>query len=652
MSPRRSALLSILLLFVIVASRPSLRARATGQATEQTSTREPLGNITLAVDASHAPQKILQAHEEIPVKPGELTLYYPKWIPGEHMPDGPIINVAGMFFNANGKTLPWRRDPVRMFSFQLDIPQGVTKLDIHLDFLLSAVSSGFTAGASADAWLDVLNWNQVLLYPAGYSIRKLTYVPSLKIPSGWNFGTALAGAKRNGDTIDFAPVTLNMLIDSPVLSGRYFREIDLTPGQTPNHFMDIAADSPAALAMPPEMERDFRQLVAESGALFHSRHYHDYHFLLTLSDNVAHFGLEHHQSSDDRTSERSLIDPAQQIDFASLLPHEFTHSWNGKYRRPLGLATANYQKPMIDSMLWVYEGLTEYLGSFVLTARSGLLNQELTREGLALLVSDYEHRPGRDWRPLQDTATSAPFLYNAGLDWSNWRRGTDFYEESQMLWLDVDDTIRHLTNDQKSMNDFCREFYAGGPPDAPALTTYTFGDIVAALNKIAPYDWAHFLRYRLDSLAPKTPSESIENAGWKLVYNDTPNAIQVNEAEVFRVHDLTASIGVLVQDDGTVIDVIDGGPSYNAGIGPGMKIVAVEDHAFSPGVLKRAMEAAERTSEPIQMLIANGDQMATYPVDYHGGVRFPHLVREEGRPDYLSEILLPLAPPVAATNPE
>ena len=299
------------------------------------------GTIRLAVDARQAPQKILHAHMQIPVQAGPLTLYYPKWIPGEHMPDGPIIQVAGMKFSAGGKAIPWRRDLVEMFSIHLDIPQGVTSLDADLDFLLSAPATGFSAGASATASLDLLSWNQVLLYPKGYAAKDITFVPSLKLPAGWKYGTALLGAKENGDTIDFDPVPLNTLVDSPVISGKYFRKIQLTPGQQPPHEMDIAADSPAALAMPPDQEMHFHQLVLETGALFGARHYRDYHFLVTLSDDVAHFGLEHHESSDDRVNERSLIDEPLRLAFAGLLPHEFVHSWNGKFagrwvlRRPI-----------------------------------------------------------------------------------------------------------------------------------------------------------------------------------------------------------------------------------------------------------------------------------------------------------------------------
>ncbi|MGH9698002.1 MAG: M61 family metallopeptidase [Candidatus Acidiferrales bacterium] len=603
--------------------------------------QEASGAIHLAVDATHAPQKILHIHEQIPVEAGPLTLYYPEWIPGEHMPDGPIIDVAGLKFTGEGKRIPWRRDLVEMYSIHLNIPSGVTTLDADFDFLLSAPAQGFSAGASATASLDLLSWNQVLLYPQGRPMKEIMFVPSLKIPEGWKYGTALPGAKETGNTIDFSPVTLNALVDAPVISGRYFRAIQLTPGENPSHEVDIAADSPAALEMSPETEMHLHQLVEEAGALFGSRHYRDYHFLLTLSDNVAHFGLEHHESSDDRVAERSLIDPALLNEFSGLLPHEYTHSWNGKYRRPAGLATPDYQQPMKDDLLWVYEGLTEYVGSFVLTARSGLQTEEQTREGLALLAAQYDHRPGRDWRPLQDTADAAPFLYNAGSDWSNWRRGTDFYDEGELLWLDVDATIRRLSGNKKSMNDFCRSFH-GGPGGEPALKTYTFDDVVAALNEVTPYDWAGFLRARLDGVSTRTPDESVENSGWKIVYNETPNEVLSNLEAVHQIVDLRLSAGFAAEEDGSVVDVIHESAAYNAGLAPGMKITAVNGREYSVDVMREAVEAAKGNTEPINVLVSNGAAYETFSINYHEGLRYPHLERDASKPDYLTDILHPL----------
>jgi predicted metalloprotease with PDZ domain len=595
--------------------------------------------IRLVVDASQAPQRILHSHMQIPVKPGPVTLYYPRWIPGEHMPDGPIIEMAGLRFNAGGKAIPWRRDLVEMYTFHLDVPPGVSALDVDFDFLLAGAASGFSAGVSATASLDILSWNQVLLYPA-LPAHDVMFEPAVRLPAGWKFGTALPGAKQTGDTVSFAAVRLDALVDAPVLSGRYFRVIQLTPGENPAHEIDIAADSAAALAMTPETEMQLKHLVAETGALFGVRHYRDYHFLLTLSDDVAHFGLEHHESSDDRVPERDLIDAGGRIDFSGLLPHEFVHSWNGKYRRPAGLATPDYQKPMKDDLLWVYEGLTEYLGD-VLTARSGLLTQEQSREALAALVAQYEHRPGRNWRPLQDTADAAPFLYDSTADWGNWRRSTDFYQEGELLWLDVDATLRRLTKDQKSINDFCKIFH-GGPGGEPALKTYAFEDVVATLHSLAPYDWAEFLRARLDQTSTKTPREALENSGWKLVYDEQPNEMQLSSEETGKNMNLSLSMGVMVAEDGTIIDVIHGGPSYAAGLGPGMKIAAVNGRQYSSATLREAVIATKGTTSPIQLVVANGAQFSNFSVDYHGGIVYPHIARDESRPDYLGEILHPL----------
>ncbi|MGC2330686.1 MAG: hypothetical protein WA581_04485 [Candidatus Acidiferrales bacterium] len=603
---------------------------------------DPPGPIRLEVDATRASQKILHAHMEMPVKPGPLILYYPEWIPGEHMPDGPIVDVAGLEFAGNGKAIPWRRDLLDMFAFHLNIPDDVRTLDIDFDFLLSAPTTGYSAGASATAYLDLISWNQLVLYPQGYPVRDLTYVASLRLPAEWKFGTALPVAKEDGDAIDFSPVSLNTLVDSPVLAGANFRVIQLTPGEHPSHEIDIAADSAAELAMSPETEMHFRRLIAETGALFDVRHYRDYHFLVTLSDDVAHFGLEHHESSDDRDDAHSLIDDDDLVEFSTLLPHEFVHSWNGKYRRPADLTTPDYHEPMKDDLLWVYEGLTEYLGQ-VLTARSGLWNMRESREDLARIATEIGASPGRAWRPLQDTADAAPVLYNADSDWENWRRGTDFYEEGELLWLDVDTTLRHLTDDKKSMNNFCRIFY-GGPGGEPALKTYTFDDIVATLNELAPYDWAGFLRTRLDSVSADTPTEALRNGGWKIIYNDTPNEIEEARDDVRKRVTLSFSIGLTLSEDGGVIDVIYGGPAYQAGIGPGMKITAVNGQQFSPDTLKDAIETAASSSAPIRLIVANGAEVDAHQIDYHGGLRYPHLERDSSHPDYVGEIFHRLAP--------
>jgi len=598
--------------------------------------------ITLNVDATQAPMKIIHTHMIMPVHAGELKLYYPKWIPGEHAPDGPILNLTGLKFTANGRPIPWRRDLLDMFTFHLTIPDGVSSLSVDLDYIEPAVTSGFSAGASATDKLVVISWNQNLLYPAGFRAQEITYDATLRLPEGWKFGTALPIAQEAGDEIQFKPVSLNRLVDSPVIAGQYLRVVNVTPpGEPIHHEMDIAADSDAALNLSPELQKDYTHLVAETGALFGARHYRDYHFLLTLSNHVAHFGLEHHESDDSRVPERSLIESAPRLQMAGLLPHEFVHSWNGKFRRPQDLSPPYYEEPMKTDLLWVYEGLTDYLGNLLAT-RSGLLTPKQYREHLAMVAAMLgPGRPGRTWRPLQDTADAAQILYFSPDEWRNWRRTTDYYEEGDLLWLEVNTTIRHLTQGRKSLKDFCHLFY-GGPNEGPQLRTYTFQDLVQALSQIAQYDWANFFRTRLESTSPQPPMGGIESAGWKLIYNDQePEMLKVQD-EVHHTTNAVYSIGLLLKENGDIQDCIVGSPAYKAGISAGMRLMAVNSKAFTPAVLHDALKESLNSSQPLQLLVLNDGYYQTFSVDYHGGERYPHLAREQGKPDLLDEISKPL----------
>src|SRR5579885_3004739 len=598
--------------------------------------------IILEVDATQAPEKIIHTQMVMPVSPGPLTLYYPKWIPGEHAPDGPIANMVGLKVRANGKAVPWRRDLLDMFTFHLDVPPGAKTLDITFDYVEPEVTSGFSAGASATDKLVVISWNQNLLYPAGRLAQDLIYKASLKLPEGWKFGTALPVESQNGNQIEFKPTSLNRLVDSPVSAGEYYRVINVTPpGEPIHHEIDIAADSDAALNMGPDLKKEYTNLVAESGKLFGTRHYRDYHFLLTLSNYVAHFGLEHHESDDSRASELALIDPQQRLNMAMLLPHEFVHSWNGKFRRPKDLSPPYYEEPMKTDMLWVYEGLTEYLGD-LLTERSGLWTPDQYRENLALIAARYgPGRPGRTWRPLMDTADAAQILYFAPNQWVNWRRGVDFYDESVLIWLEVNSIINEQTHGKKSLDDICRLFY-GGPNDGPELKTYTFQDLVNALNQIAPYDWTDFFHKRLDSTSPQPPMDGIESAGWKLIYNDQePEMLKVQD-EVHHTTNAVYSIGLLLKENGDIQDCIVGSPAYKAGISAGMRLMAVNSKAFTPAVLHDALKESLNSSKPLQLLVLNDGYYQTFSVDYHGGERYPHLAREQGKPDLLDEISKPL----------
>jgi len=593
-------------------------------------------NVTISVDATAAPRKILHATLKIPASAGDLALYYPKWIPGEHAPDGPVVDLAGLFFKANGQTLKWRRDLLDGFTIHVQVPAGANEVQADLDFLSPATfEAGFSAGSSATEKLAIISWNQVLLYPKGYKSDDINYTASLKLPEGWKFGTPLPVTSQNRNEIQFGPVSLTTLVDSPVIAGEFLKVVPLA--QDPPTEMDIAADSAAALDAPQEVWDHYKNLVDQAQKLFGAHHYNQYHFLYTLSDHVAHFGLEHHESDDSRVDERALVDETARKLSAGLLPHEYVHSWNGKYRRPYDLATPDYQQTMQTDLLWVYEGLTNYLG-WVLTARSGLLTAEQNRDDLALTASALDHLPGRTWRNLQDTADAAPQLYFSSRAWYSWRRGTDFYEEGTLSWLWADVVIRQQSKGRKSIDDFCHLFH-GGPSSGPMVKTYTFEDIVNALNQVVAYDWRGFWTERLTNHGPGAPLGGIEGGGWRLVYDETPSDLMSSAAGMYRLVPSALALGLNLNGDGNIADTIEGEIAAKAGIGPGMRVVAVNGRRFSPELLRDAIKSAENSSATIDLLVENADYYKTYKLDYHGGEKYPHLVRDESKPDLLSEIL-------------
>jgi predicted metalloprotease with PDZ domain len=597
-------------------------------------------SIRISVDASEAPRKIFHAQLTIPAVPGTLTLYYPKWIPGEHAPDGPVDDLAGLKFTGNGQILRWRRDLTDNFTINVEVPAGVNEVNASLDYVSPAtLEAGFSAGSSATAALAIISWNQLLLYPKGWTADDLTYTASLRLPEGWKFGTSLPVASKSESEINFAPISLTLLVDGPVLAGKFLTVVPLNQGQTPPAEMDVAADSAAALEVPAEVWTHYRNLEAQAGKLFGGHHYRDYHFLYTLSDHVAHFGLEHHESDDSRVAERGLVDEKLRGLYAGLLPHEYVHSWNGKYRRPAGLATPDYEKPMQDDLLWVYEGLTSYLGD-VLTARSGLWTPEEFREDVANIAGRLDHEPGRTWRNLQDTADAASDLYFSPAAWGSWRRTVDFYDEDVLNWLWVDTIIRQQTHGKKSIDDFCQLFH-GAPSGPPMVKPYIFDDVVNALNQVAPYDWRGFWTERLTTHNASAPLGGIEGSGWKVVYSDKRSETVKASEDNGKAMDASDSIGLLLKEEGGIVDTVEGSPAALAGIGPGMKLVAVNGRAFSPDVLRDALMAGKTSSEPLELLIENTEYYKTYKLDYHGGEKYPHLVRDDAKPDMLSDIIKP-----------
>ncbi len=596
------------------------------------------GPVALTVSLPDPGQKLLYVHEVMPVEPGALTLYYPKWIPGDHSPDGPIGDIMGLEFTAGGKRIAWRRDGLDRFMFHVDLPAGVQRLGIRFQFpSRDRVTSNL---------LD-LTWDQVALYRAGFPTRDQMFRPALVIPADWQYGTALQADKREGKRITFKPVPFNTLVDSPVIAGRYFRKVDLTPrGSSVSRWLDMVGDDAAAIAISDTQTADFRHLIEQAQALFRSHHYGSYHLLLTLSDHTSVGGLEHHQSSDDRArgGTRMFADADHFMLDASLLPHEYTHSWNGKFMRPAGLWQPDFERPEHTKLLWVYEGLTVYLGD-LLTARSGLWSPRVWREVVAYRAAGMAYRTGREWRPLADTAVAVD--YAAPDAWANWRRQNDFYPEGELLWLAVDMKIRSLSHDRRSIDDFARAFY-GIDDGSFATHTYDFEDVVAALDKVQPYDWAGFLRGWVEGTGDQVPLLSgIEASGWRLAYTDKPSGYQdalehvgMGELEGKGINQMF-SVGMFVANSGKVVDVLWKGPAFKAGLAPGMTLVSIDGHAFSAQALGDAIVAAQRSGKPLHIRARSDGALNVYEVDYTGGLKYPHLVREPGKTDFLKRILAP-----------
>jgi predicted metalloprotease with PDZ domain len=605
--------------------------------------------IRITADLTDAPRELYHAEIDLPVTPGPLTLITPQWIPGNHRPTGPVEEITGVVFTANGNTLAWRRDDVNLYEFHLTIPEGATTLHAHLDCIVTHRVS---------QKLAVLEWEKLLLYPADTPVKDIPIQPSLKVPAGWGIGTALtpvsAGAypvPAAGAVTEFAATTVEQLEDSPVLTGEYFHEYALAPQVKPNHYLDVAADFPEDAKLKPAVLAAVNNLVREADAQYASHHYHVYHFLLTLSDVAGGEGLEHGQSSDNGVGEKGYADQAHELMNADLLPHEFTHSWNGKYRRPAGLYQPDFATPQQGALLWVYEGMTQYWGN-VLAARAGFESQSEYRDMLAYSAAMLDNRPGRDWRSTEDTAVAASILRGGDPAWSNWKRGQDYYQEGELVWLDADTLIRKMTGNKKSLGDFVKIFLAQGGNTGPLIVPYTFDELAADLNEVVPYDWATFLRDRVYKINPRADLAGIEQGGYKLVYQDKPTAAlrTIEHLSEMRVRSpgYWFSVGLRVGGDGSIQDVRWGGPADKAQLAPGEKIIAVDGRVFSADAMREAIDAAKGNTEPIQLIVQADSYVWTAAIDYHDGERFPALVRAEGTPDYLDDITTPLTTPEKA----
>ncbi len=594
------------------------------------------GTIRLEVDATDTVRHIFNVRETVPVSGGaRVTLLYPKWLPGKHWAAGRIDALGGLVIKANGARLEWTRDPVDVYAFHVDVPVGAASLDIEFQFL-SPVESAQGRVVMTQEMLN-LQWDAVMLYPAGYFTRQIPVAASVKLPEGWRVAAALDVASTAGSVTTFKPTSFEELVDSPIFAGRYFKTLDLgNTGAAPVR-LNIVADRPELLEIKPEYEEAYKAMVRQAFKLFGSHHYEHYDFLLALTDRMGGIGLEHHQSSENGTVPEYFTEWAKNAGERDLLPHEYTHSWNGKFRRPADLWTPSYNVPMRDSLLWVYEGQTQYWG-IVLAARSGLLTKQQALDSFAATAATYDHRIGRAWKSLQDTNNDPITAMRRAMPWRSWQRSEDYYSEGQLIWFDADTLIRELSRGRKSLDDFASTFF-GINNGSHVPVTYTFEDVVAALNSVQPYDWATFLRGRLDGHGPGAPLDGLARSGYKLVYTDTPTDLLKSAETSSRSLGLTYSLGMVIGREAKLTDVLWEGPAYKLGLTPGTQIIAVNGTAYTDDRIKDAITAANKSGAPIEVLVKNGDVYRSVRFDYRDGLRYPRLERVANTPDRFDMIL-------------
>lgn len=588
------------------------------------------GAITVTVDATNLSQRIFRVRQSIPVQAGHLVLLYPAWLPGNHAPRGPIDKIAGIRFSANGQPLAWKRDPKNVYAFHLEIPQGVTSLQADYDYLTPTDRSQGRVVMTPN--MLNLQWNAVLLYPAGHAQDRVVFNPRVTYPAGWQAGTALDVERREGDTVVYAPVALEILADSPVYAGKHFKQIDLTPAGKAPVRLNVVADDPKYLETKPEHVAQHRALVAQALKLFGAEHYDHYDFLLSLSEQMSGNGLEHQRSSENGEPLGYFSEWDKKKGSDDLLGHEFTHSWNGKYLRPDGQAVADLNTPLDDSLMWVYEGQTQYWGN-VLTARSGLRSTEFARDELSMVAATYaQGRPGLAWRSIQDTTYDPIIAARKPKPYNSYQLSEDYYRAGQMIWLEADVLIRNATHNRKSLDDFAKAFFGVDDGKWRTPRAYSFEDVVRTLNGVHAHDWASFLRDRLDGKTGLTGG--IEASGWRLVYKEEPNGWAKSASTGNTVYSLGLSLG----KDGQVSTVLWDSPAFNAGVGTGMQVVAVNDVEYSDTAMSNALKAG-KDGTPIRLLVKEFNRYRTFSIDYRGGQKHPRLERIEGTTDYLTPIL-------------
>lgn len=598
------------------------------------------GVIALHVDASDVQRRIFRVVETIPAGPGRFELYYPQWLPGNHAPRGPIEQLAGLRFRVDGRELNWQRDPLNVYHFTVILPAGTRQLQVEFQVTSPQNSEQGRVLVGSDV-LD-LQWNQVLLYPAGYRARDVTVQATLQLPAGWKYATALNPDPQFGagtDRVAFVAEPLEVLVDSPVFAGRLLRQYELAPGGATPVTLSVFADDAADLLASDAQIEIHRRMVREAVAALGPPRFDRYQLLVALTEQLGSIGIEHHRSSENTLPPAYLRGEGQSASGRDQLPHELAHSWNGKYRRPARLWTPHYNTPMQDDLLWVYEGLTQYYG-YVLAARSGLWPADFAREELALAAATFDRRrPGREWRSLEDTTYMPVINARRPLPWSSWQRTEDYYLEGALLWLDVDMRIREMSRGARTLDDFSRSFFAAQATEG-WVSLYELQDVVRGLDAVAPMDWYAYLRTRV-ATTRQPVLDGIERAGYRLVYNDRPNLAQEDAEKSAQRYDLGYSLGFTLSRDNVLTEVVWGSPAFRAGLTTTTTIVAVNGRACTPQVLRSAVTAAAQGGPLVELIVRNGDRFRTVTIDYRDGLRYPHLEPIGGRQDGLTKLLAP-----------
>ena len=594
------------------------------------------GTIDLDIDATDVVRGIYRVTETIPVKPGtrDLVLLYPQWLPGNHSPSNNAALLNDVRFSAGGKALTWKRDPVDVYAFHVALPAGTR--EVVAKFVHTSPLQSSEGRITMTREMLNLQWEKMSLYPAGHYVRRIMIQPTVRAPAGWTVYTALDGHRTAGQTHSWPAVGYDTLVDSPIFAGKYAQRTDIGHDVS----MDAIADKPELLAITPEHMQTYRNLTDEALALFGARHFDHYDFLLAMTDRMGGIGLEHHRSSENQYEPKAWVDWDKMDWDHNVIPHEFVHSWNGKFRRPADLWTPDYRTPMQDSLLWVYEGQTQFWG-YVLAARSGVQKKQTVLDMFANAVANYsEGQPGRAWRSVEDTTNDPIINRRRPIPFSSLTRSEDYYTEGALTWLEADQVIRQGTGGAKGMDDFARAFFGVRDGDWGELT-YDFDEVVRTLNGIYPYDWATFLTQRIRTPNQPAPTRGVEMGGYKLVWKDKPNSYEEGRMANGKYTSLFYSLGVNVDGDGKVTSTRWDSPAFNAGIVNTTQIVAVNDVAFSPDELKDAVSRAKGSKEPIRLIIKRGDAFRTVDVDWHGGLRYPWLEKVGTGEGGLDRLLAP-----------